>query len=114
MHVCNDRLLLGLNQTLVGTTNNIAECLNRLSSGFKVNSAKDAPANFAIITEMQTELNSLDVARDNIEQGMDVLSLSEENSKISSSVFLVSSSWWFSVLLQQHQSKQSYQTNLYI
>ena len=43
-----------------------------------MNSAKDAPANFAIITEMQTELDSLDVARDNIEQGMDVLSLSED------------------------------------
>ena len=67
-----------MNKTLAGTTNNIAECLNRLSSGFKVNSAKDSPANFAIITEMQTELSSLDVARENIEQGMDVLALSED------------------------------------
>lgn len=78
MIVNTEKLLYELNGTLNRTTKNISTSIERLASGFKVNGAKDNPANFSIITEMKTELGALDVARDNIEQGMDMLSYSED------------------------------------
>lgn len=78
MIVNTEKLLYDLNGTLNRTTKNISTSIERLASGFKVNGAKDNPANFSIITEMKTELGALDVARDNIEQGMDMLSYSED------------------------------------
>ena len=78
MIINTEKLLYDLNGTLNRTTKNISTTIERLASGFKVNGAKDNPANFSIITEMKTELGALDVARDNIEQGMDMLSYSED------------------------------------
>ena len=78
MQVTNEMLFKQLNSSLLSSTNNLTEIINRLSTGFKVNSAKDSPASYAVITDLKTKISSLDVAHDNIEHGINVLTITEE------------------------------------
>ena len=78
MLVASNQLLKDLNNTLLLSTNNLSEIINRLSTGFSINSAKDSPADSAIITDLKTKISSLDIAHDNIEQGMNVLCITED------------------------------------
>lgn len=78
MFVTSNQLLQELNNSLLSSTNNLSEIISRLSTGFSVNSAKDSPADLSIIVDLNTKISSLDVAQDNIEHGMNVLSVTED------------------------------------
>lgn len=44
-----------------------------MTTGFKINTAKDDAASYAIATKMETELSSLEVVQDNTSQGIALL-----------------------------------------
>ncbi|MBE7712092.1 MAG: hypothetical protein E7Z92_08165, partial [Cyanobacteria bacterium SIG31] len=45
----------------------------RMTTGFKINHAKDNAANYSISTNMSTQLNAYDIAADNVASGMDLV-----------------------------------------
>ena len=51
--------------------------LQRLTTGFKLNSAADNPANFAICTKMESKLSSYSVAKQNTQIGSNLLTTTE-------------------------------------
>lgn len=63
-------------------TNGINNCIMQLTTGCKINSAKDNPANFAIMKNMESKLSSLNVAQDNISIGNDMLETASSNAEL--------------------------------
>lgn len=59
--------------------------VERLTTGFKVNHAKDNAANFGIITNMTTGIGSLEIAEDNAAMALDMLSTASSNLDLISS-----------------------------
>ena len=55
----------GLNES----TNRLNQAIERMTTGFKINHAKDNAANYSIATNMTTKMNSLLVAEDNASMG---------------------------------------------
>ena len=51
--------------SLKSSTQLLNQAVERLTTGYKINHAKDNAANYAISTNMTTEMNSLMVAEDN-------------------------------------------------
>ena len=49
-----------------------------MTTGFKINHAKDNAANYAIATDMTTKLNSLQVAEENTAMGLDLVNTASE------------------------------------
>ncbi len=58
-------------------TNKLNQAIERMTTGFKINHAKDNAANYAISTNMTTKISSLDVAEDNAAMGLDLISTAE-------------------------------------
>ena len=65
------------NHRLQTTEKNLAASVGRLSSGYKINSAKDNPAGFAIAHKMSTQLRGLDRASDNALDGVSAIETAE-------------------------------------
>ena len=61
------------NKQLLRTENNLADSMERLSSGLKINHAKDNPAGIAISNKMQAQIDALDRASQNASDGVSVL-----------------------------------------
>ena len=59
------------------STNKLNLAIERMSTGFKVNHAKDNAANYSIATNMTTKINSYMVAEDNAAMGLDLISTAE-------------------------------------
>lgn len=68
-HIANKRLL--------GIENNMATSMERLSSGLKINHAKDNPAGMAISKKMQAQINGLNRASQNASDGISVIQISD-------------------------------------
>ena len=49
------------------------QAVERMSTGYKINQAKDNAANYSIATNMTTKIGALQVAEDNAMQGLDML-----------------------------------------
>ena len=65
------------NNRLRVTEKNLSASVERLSSGYKVNSAKDNPAGFAIAHKMSTQLRGLERAADNAVDGVSAIETAE-------------------------------------
>ena len=50
-----------------------------MTTGYRINNAKDDAAGYSIVTDWQTQLGSLDIASQNNSTGIDLLSTLEEN-----------------------------------
>ena len=61
-----------VNEQLLRNENGLSESLERLSSGFKFNHAKDNPSGVAISYKMQAQINALDRASANTTDGLSI------------------------------------------
>ena len=59
------------------STNGLNTAIERMTTGFKINHAKDNAANYSIATNMSTKINSLNVAEDNTAMGLDLVATAE-------------------------------------
>ncbi len=64
---------------LTNATNGMASSMERMSTGLKVNSAKDDAAGTVISARMQVQLNGNQVAQNNVQNGTAMLSTAEGN-----------------------------------
>ena len=67
-----------LNNAIKGINN----CILQLTTGYKLNSAKDNPANYAIMKNMESKLSSLSVAQDNMNIGMRMLDTASSSAEL--------------------------------
>ena len=65
------------NKQLLRTEYNLKASMERISSGFKVNHAKDNPSGFAISNKMQSQINGLDRASQNSLDGTSVMEIAD-------------------------------------
>lgn len=65
------------NKQLLRTENNLANSMERLASGLKINHAKDNPAGIAISNKMQAQIDALDQASQNASDGVSVLQIAD-------------------------------------
>ena len=61
------------------TTDKLNQAIERMSTGYKINHAKDNAANYAISTDMTTKIGAYQVAEDNCAQGLDMVSTASES-----------------------------------
>ena len=61
------------------STNALNTAIERMTSGYKINGAKDNAANYSITTNMSTKIGAYQVAEDNVTMGLDLLSTASEN-----------------------------------
>ena len=59
--------------SLSTSTNKLNHAIERMTTGYKVNHAKDNAAGYSIITDMKTKLGAYQVAEDNVAAGLDLL-----------------------------------------
>lgn len=65
------------NAQLLHSENSLSETMERLSSGFKINHAKDDPAGMAISDKMQAQIDGLAKASQNASNGNSVLQIAD-------------------------------------
>lgn len=65
------------NFRLIQTENRLAASMERLSSGYKINSAEDNPAGMAISNKMRAQIDALDQAEANAADGISVLQIAD-------------------------------------
>ena len=58
---------------LKASTNGLNTAIERMSTGFKINHAKDNAANYSINTKLSSKLSSYKVAQDNVYMGLDMV-----------------------------------------
>lgn len=66
-------------RALSSSTNALNKSMQRMTTGYKINSAKDDAAGLAVATKMETKLSSVSVAEQNLELGSSLLSTVEGN-----------------------------------
>ena len=64
-------------RNLTSATNSMNQALERLTTGYKINSAADNAAGYSIANLWETQISSLDVAADNAATGSDLLTTAE-------------------------------------
>ena len=65
--------------SLKSSTNKLNQAVERMSTGYKVNHAKDNAANYSISTNMTTKIGAYQVAEDNASMGLDMVTTASEN-----------------------------------
>ena len=60
------------------STNKLNEAIERMTTGYKINHAKDNAANYSISTNMTTKIGAYDVAADNVAMGMDLVTTAND------------------------------------
>ena len=75
MRINNNMSAVITNKQLLRTENNLTKSMERLSSGLKINHAKDNPAGMAISNKMQAQIDALDRASSNASDGTSVLQI---------------------------------------
>ncbi len=65
--------------SLKTSTNKLNQAIERMTSGAKINHAKDNAANYSIATNMTTKINAYMVAEDNCAMGLDLVTTAEES-----------------------------------
>ena len=58
---------------LKASTNGLNTAIERMSTGFKINHAKDNAANYSINTMLSSKLSSYKIAQDNVYMGLDMV-----------------------------------------
>ena len=69
-------------KNLAKATQGINTAMQQLTTGYKIISAKDDPANYAIMKSMEAKLNSWSVAQDNISIGYDMLETASSSAEL--------------------------------
>lgn len=64
---------LTVQSNLKNSTATLNKAIERMTSGFKINNAKDNAANYSIATSLTTKINAYSVAEDNASTGLDLL-----------------------------------------
>ena len=64
-------------RNLSAATNALNTSIERMTTGYKINHAKDNAAGYSIATNWKIQLSSLDVAADNTATGIDLLTTLE-------------------------------------
>lgn len=77
MKINNNMSAVITNKQLLNTENNLTKSMERLSSGLKINRAKDNPAGMAISHKMQAQIKALDRASSNASDGTSVLQIAD-------------------------------------
>lgn len=77
MRINNNMSAVITNKQLLRTENNLTKSMERLSSGLKINHAKDNPAGMAISNKMQAQIDALDRASSNASDGTSVLQIAD-------------------------------------
>ena len=70
---------LKIQQSLASSTNKLSQSMTRMSTGLKVNSAKDDAAGTVISARMNVQLNGNEIAQKNVQNGNALLSTAEGN-----------------------------------
>jgi flagellin len=65
------------NKQLLRNENTLSASMERLSSGFKINSAGDSPAGMAISNKMKAQIDALDQAEDNASNAISTLQIAD-------------------------------------
>ena len=65
-------------KNLADATSALNQAIERMTTGYKINHAKDNAAGYAIANNWRAQLSSLDVAADNAATGLDLLTTTEE------------------------------------
>lgn len=73
MKINNNISAVVTNHRLLSTENSLTDVMEKLSSGFKINKAQDDPSGIAISNKMQAQIDGLDQASDNAQNGISVL-----------------------------------------
>ena len=66
-------------RSLNSATTNLNTSIERMSTGYKINHAKDNAAGYSIANQWETQLGSLDMAADNAATGSDLLTSAEQS-----------------------------------
>lgn len=77
MKINNNMSAVITNKQLLRTENNLTKSMERLSSGLKLNHAKDNPAGMAISNKMRAQIDGLDRASSNASDGVSVLNIAD-------------------------------------
>ncbi len=64
--------------SMKSSTNSLKQAIERMTTGYKINHAKDNAANYSIATNMSTQLNSYQVAEDNVAMGLDMVTTASD------------------------------------
>ena len=67
------------------STNGLNLAIERMSTGFKINHAKDNAANYSINTNLSSKLSSYEVAQDNVSMGLDMVMTAMDSLELISS-----------------------------
>ena len=62
---------------LASATDALNQSIERMTTGYKINSAKDDAAGYAVATKLETNLSSIAVAQNNVAMGSSLLSTAE-------------------------------------
>ena len=60
------------------STSALNQAIERMTTGFKINHAKDNAANYSISTNLETKIGSYNVAADNVGMGMDLVTTASD------------------------------------
>lgn len=66
-------------QNLEAATDSLTRSIERMTTGYRINNAKDDAAGYSIAMDWRVQLSSLDVAAQNNSTGIDLLTTAEEN-----------------------------------
>ena len=69
-------------KNLAAATKGLNSALEKLTSGFKINHAKDDPANYAVMKNIQAKLSSWEVAENNMMIGSCMLETASSNAEL--------------------------------
>jgi flagellin len=71
--------VLGIQSNLAKSTNALSVALERMSTGYKINSAKDDAAGLYVATRLNSRLSGLKVASDNVANALSMLNTAESS-----------------------------------
>lgn len=77
MKINQNMMAVITNKQLLRTENKLSGSMERLSTGMKINHAKDNPAGIAISNKMQAQINALDRASQNASDGTSVIQIAD-------------------------------------
>ena len=64
---------------LSASTKALNQAIERMTTGFKINHAKDNAANYSISTSLSSKLSSYNVAQDNVAMGLDMITTAQDS-----------------------------------
>ena len=69
-------------RNLSKATEGLNRAIEQLTTGYKINHAKDNPADYAVMKQMETKLSAWNVATDNISIGQNLLETADSNAEL--------------------------------